>query len=107
MLERPRISLARSAITKRPCTGQRTGTGCRRGGERTSSPVTPPSLGTWTQRLIEIVIFKRHSNVDLSDCDNEAKLIEILEDLIVGKTCEIHYNHVSDQKNVAIKVTIT
>ena len=57
--------------------------------------------------IIDIVIFKRHLKVDLSDCDDETKLIEILEDLVVGKMCEIHYNEVSAENNVAIKVTIT
>ena len=57
--------------------------------------------------MMEILIFKRHLKVDLSDCDDEAKLIEILEDMVLGKTCEIHYNEVGDDNNVAVKVTIS
>ena len=57
--------------------------------------------------MMEIVIFKRHLKIDLMDCGDEAKLIEILEDMVVGKTCEIHYNEVGDDNNVAVKVTIS
>ena len=53
-----------------------------------------------------IVIFKRHIEIDLTSDDDEAKVIEILEEKIVGKSCTIHYNNKGDENNVAVKVII-
>ena len=53
-----------------------------------------------------IVIFKRHLEIDLNSDDDEDKLIEVLEESIMGKSCTIHYNHKGDENNVAIKVII-
>ena len=57
--------------------------------------------------MIAITIFKRHLKIDLSESDDETKLIELLEDTVVGKQCQIHYNRVGDENNLAVKVTIT
>ena len=56
--------------------------------------------------MTEITIFKRHLNVNIDvDC-NEEKLIQILENSIVDKECEIHYNENGDDNNVAVKLTL-
>ena len=56
--------------------------------------------------MTEIAIFKRHLNVNIDiDCDEE-KLIQILENSIVDKECEIHYNENRDDNNVAVKLTL-
>ena len=61
--------------------------------------------------MSSIVIFKRHldinQNSDDTDDETEAKLIEIIEDKVVGKNCQVHYNEVGDDNNVAIKVTVS
>ena len=60
------------------------------------------------ETMTAIVIFKRHLDVELNDDDdNEAKLIELLEDKIVGKQLQIFYNATGFENNVAIKVIIT
>lgn len=57
--------------------------------------------------LREIVIFKRHLKLEITEGDDEEKLIDILENFIVGKTCTVHFNKVGEDNNIAVKVTIT
>ena len=59
------------------------------------------------ENMTEVVIFKRHLKIDIDGDIDEDKLIEILEDSVVAKECEIHYNENGDQNNVAVKVTIS
>ena len=62
--------------------------------------------GSDEETMTEITIFKRHLKISLSETADETQIIETLENAVVGKMCQIHYNEVSDEKNVAIKVVI-
>ena len=54
----------------------------------------------------EIVIFKRHLNLNIDADTQEDMLIAALEDTVMGKNCEIHYNEISDGNNIAVKITL-
>ena len=43
----------------------------------------------------------------LSHGKGEDKLIEVLEKLLLGKKCKVHYNKIGDDNNIAVKVMIT
>ena len=56
--------------------------------------------------LTEIAIFKRHLKLDIDDDCIEETLIEMIEEAVVGKECEIHYNENGTDNNVAVKLTV-
>ena len=60
-----------------------------------------------TDTETKILIFKRHINIEISVKDDEDKLIEVLEKLLVGKKCKVDYNRNGDDNNIAVKVMIT
>ena len=64
----------------------------------------PESIEDYNMK--EIVIFKRHLKINIDGNIDEDKLIEILEDLVAAKECEIHYDEKGEQNNVAVKVTL-
>ena len=59
------------------------------------------------ETLTEITIFKRHLSLKIDKNCNEDDLIDMLENSIVGKGCEIHYNETGTENNIAVKITIT
>ena len=60
-----------------------------------------------TETETKILIFKRHIDIKISVNDDEDKLIERLEKLLVGKNCKVHYNKIGEDNNIAVKVMIT
>ena len=56
--------------------------------------------------VISIVVFMRHLGIQVGNNDNEEQILDTLEENIVGKLCEIHYNVVGVDNNVAVKVSI-
>ena len=56
--------------------------------------------------MVAVVIFKRHLELNLCYDDDEDKLIQGLEDNVIGKKCQIYYNDPGGENNVAIRVKI-
>ena len=52
--------------------------------------------------LLEIAIFKRHLDVTLDDSLSESDLIEQLEQILIGKQCQVDYNVIGTDNNVAV-----
>ena len=47
-----------------------------------------------------------YNKINIDSDITEDKLIDLLEDSVVGKECEIHYNEKGDQNFVAVKITL-
>ena len=59
------------------------------------------------ESFTSIVVFMRHLDIEVTDDNDEERIIEILEENIVGKRVEVHYNVISEENNVAVKVAVT
>ena len=55
---------------------------------------------------VEIAIFRRHLDIAIDENLSEPDLIEFLEQLLVGKQCQVDYNVVGSDNNVAIRLII-
>ena len=62
-------------------------------------------VGKDDDSITSVVVFMRHLEIQASNNDDEEKIIDILENSIVGKMVEIHYNVVGEDNNVAVKVS--
>lgn len=58
------------------------------------------------EAITSIVVFMRHLGIEVTNEDEEEKIIELLEERIVGKMCEVYYNVIGEGNNVAVKVAI-
>jgi len=56
--------------------------------------------------ITSIGVFMRHLGIEVTNEDEEGKIIELLEERIVGKMCEVYYNVIGEGNNVAVKVAI-
>ena len=63
-------------------------------------------INTSDDDMVEIVIFLRHLNIKINENHDESELIEMIEQTIVGKMCQVHYNENGDDNNVAVKLMI-
>ena len=57
--------------------------------------------------ITEVIIYRRHLKLDIPADGDEENLIEILEDSVIGKHCEIHYNEAADENKFAVKIILT
>ena len=55
---------------------------------------------------VEIAIFRRHLDVAIDENLSEPDLIEFLEQLLIGKQCQVDYNEVGADNNVAVRLII-
>ena len=64
-------------------------------------------VGQDDDSIISVVVFMfmRHLGIQAINNDDEEKIIDILDNSIVGKMVEIHYNVVGEDNNVAVKVS--
>ena len=56
--------------------------------------------------MVAVVIFKRHLELNLCYDDDEDKLIQGLEDNVIGKKCKIYYNDAGGDNNIVIRVNL-
>ena len=56
--------------------------------------------------ITSIVVFMRHLGMEVTNEDKEDKIIELLEERIVGKMCEVYYNVIGEDNKLVVKVAI-